>query len=134
MCRYRRRRMNIAGLHEVSRGGVRVRSYVEETPVNKQVRLREEHVDVQRRPVDRVLGAAELGGNPFQERSVELTETAEEAVVAKDARVVEEVVVSKNIEEHEEKISDPVRHTKVDVEQLGENPRDSKDDGLIGRR
>jgi len=122
------------GKREVSRGGVRVRSYVEETPVSEQVRLREEHVDVQRRPVDRVLGAAELDGNPFQERSVELTETAEEAVVAKDARIVEEVVVSKNVEEHEEKISDTVRHTKVDVEQLGENTRDSKDDGFIGRR
>jgi len=122
------------GKREVSRGGVRVRSYVEEAPVNEQVQLREEHVNVERRPVDRALGAADLNGDPFQERSVELTETAEEAVVAKDARVVEEVVVSKNVEEREQKISDTVRHTKVDVEQLGENTRDNKDDGFIARR
>lgn len=35
----------------------------------------------------------------FQERTIEMTETAEEAVVAKEARVTEELVVSKTAEE-----------------------------------
>lgn len=123
-----------AGKREVSRGGVRVRSYVEETPVHEQVRLREEHVEVERRPVDRPLGAANLGGDPFQEREVELTQTAEEAVVGKEARVVEEVVVSKDVEQREETISDTVRRTHVDVDKLGDTSRDRRDDDPIGRR
>jgi stress response protein YsnF len=39
------------GKREVNRGGARVRSYVREVPVHEQVSLREEHVDVERRPV-----------------------------------------------------------------------------------
>lgn len=122
------------GKREVSRGGVRVRSYTEEKPVHEQVRLREEHVEVQRRPVDQPLGAANLGGDPFQERQIELTETAEEAVVAKEARVVEEVVVRKDVEEHQETISDTVRRTHVDVDQLGDTSRDRRDEDPINRR
>src|SRR5215217_653171 len=41
------------GKREVERGGARVRSYIRETPVTEQVTLREEHVEVERRPVDR---------------------------------------------------------------------------------
>jgi uncharacterized protein (TIGR02271 family) len=106
------------GKREVNRGGVRVRSYVKQTPVHEQVSLREEHVEVERRPVNTQLGAADLD-NAFQERNIELTETAEEAVVAKNARVVEEVVVHKDVGSHVEQIDDTVRRTDVDVERLG---------------
>ena len=40
------------GKREVERGGARVRSYVTETPVSQQINLREEHVSVERRPVE----------------------------------------------------------------------------------
>src|SRR5437764_3366736 len=40
------------GKREVQRGGVRVFSRVVETPVNESVNLREEHVNVERRPVN----------------------------------------------------------------------------------
>jgi len=43
-------------------------------------------------------------------------DTAEEAVVAKDARVVEEVAVGKEASDRTETISDSVRRTDVDVE------------------
>ena len=43
----------------------------------------------------------------------------EEAVVSKTARVTGEVEVGKTATEREETISDTVRKTKVDVEQLG---------------
>ncbi len=46
----------VVGKREVERGGVRVRSYVVETPVSEQVRLREERVSIERRPVNRALG------------------------------------------------------------------------------
>ena len=109
----------VVGKREVERGGVRVRSYVVETPVHEQVTLREEHVDVERRPVDQPLTGANLAsGELLQERTIELRETAEEAVVAKDARIVEEVVVHKNVGERVETIEDTVRHTEVDVERL----------------
>ena len=107
------------GKRLVERGGVRVRSYVVETPVHEQVTLREEHVDVERRPVDQPLTSANLAsGDLLQERTIELRETAEEAVVAKDARIVEEVVVHKNVGERVQTIEDTVRHTEVDVERL----------------
>jgi uncharacterized protein (TIGR02271 family) len=102
------------GKREVGRGGVRVRSYVRETPVTEQVSLREEHVNIERRPVDQPLSAA--GGDLFQDRTIEMTETAEEAVVAKEARVTEELTISKDIDQRTETISDTVRHTEVDVE------------------
>ena len=104
------------GKREVSRGGVKVRSYVKEVPVHEQVSLREEHVDVERRPVNRSLNEAGLTGDAFQEKNFEMTETSEEAVVAKDARVREELVVKKTAEEHVENIDETVRHTEVDVD------------------
>ena len=107
----------VVGKREVERGGVRVRSYVTERPVHEQVRLREEHVNVERRPVDQ--GADSLQGDAFRERSIELTERSEEAVVGKEARVVEEVVVSKTANERTEDVSDTVRRTDVDVENIG---------------
>ena len=105
------------GKLEVHRGGARVRSYVEEVPVHESVSLREEHVNVERRPVDQSLSAADLDKNAlFQDRTIEVTETAEEAVVAKEARVKEEVVVSKTATEHTEEINDTVRRTNVDID------------------
>ena len=44
------------GKRDVGLGRVRVRSYVVEEPVSADVRLREERVEVERRPVDRPLG------------------------------------------------------------------------------
>ena len=102
------------GKREVDRGGVRVRSYVVETPVSEQVNLREENVSVERRRVDQPLSAAD--GDAFRERTIEMTETAEEAVVAKDARVVEEVIVRKDVDNRTETVSDTVRHTEVEVD------------------
>jgi uncharacterized protein (TIGR02271 family) len=106
------------GKREVERGGARVRSYVRETPVTEQVNLREEHVSVERRPVDRQLSQSDLQtGDMMQERQIDMTETSEEAVVAKEARVREELVVRKTAEEHSEQVQDTVRHTEVDVDE-----------------
>jgi uncharacterized protein (TIGR02271 family) len=118
------------GKREVNRGGARVRSYVKEVPVHEQVTLREEHVSVERRPVNETLRAGELNaGDAFQERNIEMTETAEEAVVAKEARVKEELVVRKTAEEHVENIDDTVRRTEVDVD---EGSRGSQDRSAFG--
>jgi uncharacterized protein (TIGR02271 family) len=101
------------GKREVDRGKVRVRSYVVETPVEETVRLRDESVHVERRKVDR---PADVTADDFRERSIDVTESAEEAVVSKTARVTEEVVVSKDVTERTERVADTVRRTEVDVD------------------
>jgi uncharacterized protein (TIGR02271 family) len=95
-------------------GRVRVRSYVVETPVEEQVTLRDEHVSVERRTVDRAPTPADEA--LFAERTIEATETDEEAVVSKTAHVTGEVVVSKTAEERVETVRDTVRRTEVEVE------------------
>jgi uncharacterized protein (TIGR02271 family) len=102
------------GKRAVERGGVRVRTYVRETPVEEQVTLREEHVRVERRPADRA--ADDLLPDAFQDRTIEVRETAEEAVVSKTARVTEEVVIRKDVEERVETVRDTVQRTEVEVE------------------
>lgn len=101
------------GKRQVSTGRVKVRSYVVETPVNEQVRLRTENVRVERRPVDRAVAADE---DTFRERIIEAQATSEEAVLSKDARVTGEVVITKDVDQRTKTLSDTVRSTKVDVE------------------
>lgn len=110
------------GKREVERGGVRVRSYVAETPVNEQVTLRDEHVSIERRAVDLPLSAAD--GDAFREREISMTETSEEAVVQKEARVREELLIHKEVGQHTETVQDTVRHTEVDVDNVGERRTD----------
>jgi uncharacterized protein (TIGR02271 family) len=105
------------GKRAVQRGGVRVYSHITERPASESIVLREEHVNVERHPADRPLSGADIGA--FKEGTIELTETAEEAVAAKEARVVEEVVVSKEATERTQTIEDTVRRTDVEVERLG---------------
>ena len=105
------------GKRAVQRGGVRVFARTTERPVQEDVTLREEHARVERRPVDRPATESELG-RAFEEKAVELRETAEEAVVAKTARVVEEVEVTKEVAERTERVQDTVRRTDVEVEDL----------------
>ena len=104
------------GKREVETGGVRLRSRIIERPVEEHLRLREEHVNVERNPVNRPASEADL--NTFREGTIELTERAEVPVVNKEARVVEEVSLNKNVEEREEVVRDTVRKTEVDVENL----------------
>jgi len=70
---------------------------------------------VERRPADRPASGADQAA--FKEGVIEITETVEEPVVAKRARVVEEVVVHKEATDHVETIHDTVRRTDVEVEQ-----------------
>jgi len=105
------------GKRQVERGGARVRSYVRETPVHEQVNLREEHVSVERRPVNETLSRGDVDGDMLRERNIEMTETAEVPMVDKEARITEEVVVRKTAEERMEDVEDTVRHTEVEVDE-----------------
>jgi len=106
----------LVGKREVQRGGVRVYTRVVETPVQEQVVLREEHARVERHPVDRPISEAEV--DALRDQSIEVRETAEEPVVAKTARVVEEVRIGKEASERTEHVTDTVRRTEVEVDQI----------------
>jgi stress response protein YsnF len=109
------------GKREVERGGVRVRSRIVERPVEESVRLREEHINIERNTVDRPVSGDELSN--FQERDIELTERSEVPVVNKEARVVEEIRVTKDVDQREETVRDTVRSTDVDIENIDSGDR-----------
>ena len=102
------------GKREVAGGAVRIRSYIVERPVEEQVTLHEEKVTIDRRPVDRAATQADFGA--FQERTIEARATSEEAVVSKDARVVEEISLNKTASDRVETVRDTVRKTEVEIE------------------
>ena len=106
-------RLNV-GKRVAESGRVRVRSYIVETPVEEQVTLRDETVHVERRPVDRAPTAADEA--LFEDKVIEATEMREQAVVSKDARVVEEVGIRKDAGQRTETVTDKVRRTEVEVE------------------
>jgi len=105
------------GKRTVETGGVRLKSRIVELPVEEQIRLRQERVNVARTTVNRPATEADFAA--FKEGTVEMTESAEVPVVAKEARVVEEVSLGKEVNERNETIRDTVRKTEVDVEDLG---------------
>lgn len=58
------------------------------------------------------------GLKPFREGVIEITENSEVPVVTKEARVVEEVSLNKEVRERDEKVRDTVRSTELDIEDL----------------
>jgi len=104
------------GKRAVQSGAVRVYSRIIEEPVEETVQLREEKIRVNRRPVNREVTAADEA--LLRDQSIELTQTVEEPVVQKQARVVEEVVVGKDVTERTETVRDTVRHTEVKTEDI----------------
>jgi stress response protein YsnF len=93
----------------------RVRRYVVEKPVERDVTVRGEKVTVERR---RPRSSADASG-PFEERTVEMHETQEVPDVHKSARVVEVVEIKKEATERTEKISDTARREQVEVSEEG---------------
>ena len=104
------------GKQTVETGNTRVRSRIIERPVEENLRLREEHVTVQRNRVDRPATEADLSN--LREGEINITEHAEVPVVSKEARVVEEVTIGKEVTERQETVHDTVRRTDVDVEEF----------------
>ncbi|WP_372398513.1 YsnF/AvaK domain-containing protein [Azospirillum sp. HJ39] len=116
------------GKRSVERGSVRVRSYVVETPVEEQVRLRDETVTVERRPGGLAESGTTVPADAFRERTIEVTETDEEAVVNKTAHVRETVVVRKDVEERAETVHDTVRRTEVEIDDTRGKATDRRSD------
>ena len=100
------------GKRVVNRGTTRIRRFVVETPVEEQVRLRDERVTVERRPVT---DGRAVSGSDWADKTIEMTESAEEAVVSKTARVVEEIGIKKESTDRTETIRDTVRREEVEI-------------------
>ncbi|MDO6391191.1 YsnF/AvaK domain-containing protein [Pontibacter sp. BT731] len=111
-------RLNV-GKREVERGGVHMRSRIVERPVEEHLRLREEHLDIERNKVNRP--ATDRDFQNFKEGEINITERAEVPVVNKEARVVEEVKISKHTEERDETVRGTVRKTDVDIDKQDRN-------------
>jgi uncharacterized protein (TIGR02271 family) len=105
------------GKREVERGHVRVYTHVTERPIEEHIRLREERIRLERRPVDRAAGR--MSADAFKEQTFELTEHAEEPVIEKEPRVVEEVTIGKDVRERDVTVRDTVRRTDVEVDRSG---------------
>jgi uncharacterized protein (TIGR02271 family) len=109
------------GKRTVDRGTTRIRRYVVETPVERDVTLHGERVTVERR---KPLGDDAPGVGAFEERIVEMRETEEVPVVEKTARVAEELLVHRETTDRVEKVRDTVRREEVDVTRDATTPRE----------
>ena len=105
----------VVGKRLVNRGSTRIRRYVVEKPVEENVTLRDETVTIERRPVT---AGSVVSDAAFTDKVVEMTETGEEAVVGKTARVVEEVALRKEAVDHVETVRDTVRKEEVEIEEV----------------
>ncbi len=119
------------GKQTVQRGRVRIHRSTSERPVEEQVALHDERVRVERKPVDRAATEADLSG-AFEDRHIELTETTEEAVVAKTARVVEEVRLRTDATDRVETVHDTVRSTEFDIEKMDDKSAPTRSGAASG--
>jgi len=96
-------------------GTTRIRRFVTERPVEQQVSLHEEHAEVVRQAISDPDFVADID---WSDKAYEVTETAEQAVVSKSARVVEEVTLRKTGSDRMETVKDTVRRQQVEVEKV----------------
>jgi stress response protein YsnF len=103
------------GKRQIQEGTTRIRRFVTETPVEAQITLHEEHT--------RVLRRASTDPNyirniDWTDKTIEVTETAEEPVVTKSVRITEEVVIQREGSDHVKTVHDKVRRQQVEVERV----------------
>jgi uncharacterized protein (TIGR02271 family) len=122
----------VVGKRAINRGTTRVRRYVVETPVEEPVRLREETVSVERRPVN---DRRPVTDADFSEKVVEMSESDEEPVVSKTAQIREELVIHKEANERTETVRDNVRREEAEVtRENGEGVRERVADENAAKR
>jgi uncharacterized protein (TIGR02271 family) len=102
------------GKRVVQRGAVRIYSRLMQQPVEESIDLREERVNVDRRSANRPATAADIAA--ADRDVIEVVETVEEPVISKRARVVEEVIIDREVNERTETVRDNVMRSEVHVE------------------
>jgi uncharacterized protein (TIGR02271 family) len=106
------------GRRTEQKGEVHVSKHVEAEHVRQTVPLRGEEVHVERRPVERAVGSAEMRND-----EIVVPVTEEEAVVEKRPVVKEEIVISKEPTTTHREVEADVRREEVDVRPSSENVR-----------
>ena len=96
-------------------GAVRIEKDVVAEERTLEVPVTEERVRVERRVVDRPVSAADAGA--FEETVIDVPLRTETVDVQKQARVAEEIVVSKEAIERTEQVRDTVRREEVYVDE-----------------
>lgn len=118
------------GKRVVNRGTTRVRRFVVETPVEEKVSLHDERVSIERRPVNDGRPATDS----FSDKTIEMTESAEEAVVSKTARVKEEIALKKDVTDRNETVRDTVRREDVEIVKVPGSETVSAPAGTLGKQ
>jgi uncharacterized protein (TIGR02271 family) len=104
------------GKRQIETGKTRVRRYVTEQDASADITLHEEHAEVLRRAI---ADPQYVGEVDWADAEIEVTETAEQALVSKTARVVEEVSLKKIGSDHVETLHEKLRRQQVEIERLG---------------
>jgi stress response protein YsnF len=101
------------GKRLITEGTTRIRRFVVEKPVEAQVTLHEEHVEIVRRAVADPAFGKDID---WTDRTIEIIETIEQPVVSKSIHIAEEVVIGKKGTDRVETVKDRVRGLLVEVE------------------
>lgn len=112
------------GKRLVKEGTTRIRRFVTETPVETQVTLHEEHARVLRRASTDPSYTRNID---WSDKTIEVTETAEEPVITKSVHIAEEVVIQREGTDRVKTLRDKVRRQQVEVERVpGTEPTEKK--------
>lgn len=114
MLRVAEEQINV-GKRMVEAGHTRVRRFVVDKPVEAKISLHEEHAEVIRRAIS---DPAYLKDIDWSEKTIDVTETAEEPVVNKTVRFTEEIVVRRQGSDSMRTVRDTVRSQQVEVDHL----------------
>src|SRR5918994_4188688 len=103
-----------ATVREQEAGAVRIEKRVVEEDRVLEVPVTDEQIRVERRIVDRPVGA---DTQAFEEIVIDVPVTTEQVELQKQARVAEEIVVSKEAVQRTERVTDTVRREEVYVDE-----------------
>ncbi|MDF3017429.1 MAG: hypothetical protein K0R44_2654 [Thermomicrobiales bacterium] len=103
-----------ATVREQEAGAVRIEKRVVEEDRVLEVPVTDEQIRVERRIVDRPVGA---DTQAFEEIVIDVPVTTEEVELRKQARVAEELVVTKEATQRTERVTDTVRREEVYVDE-----------------
>jgi len=107
-------------------GEVEIRKTVHEEQREVPVTLRHEEVTVERHAVDRPLREGEMVGD-LQDDVIRVPVYQEQADLEKQARVVEEVVVDKDVIQEQQTLTGTVRREDIDIQKSGDVTRADTD-------
>jgi len=105
----------VVGTRQEEEGRVHLHKEVVQEQESVPVTLRHEEVTVERVPVTGQTSQGDLR-DAFTDKTIEIPVMGEEAVVGKQAHVVEEVRLHKDVTQEQEQVTDTVRKERVTVD------------------